>query len=409
MRAHITLINQMKALDLLLITVIASIIPGQLVRISIFGQEGSFTVSDILVLILAVAFVLHSFFNKVAIVLPKKLMLPVCVFSLSAASSTVFALNQFSKKEIFISSLFLFRFLLYFSILILTLNIVKRTKIENWLNIFFATGSALVFLGFVQFLFVPNLLFLTPYGWDPHKMRIVSTFLDPNFTGVVFVFLASFSLSKYLYKKSLGLFLIFLFSSIAIFLTFSRSSYLAFLCALLVIGSLKSFKMTFLIILIFSFSFIFVPQARERITGAITFDETAKARVESWQKALFVFREHFLIGVGFNTYRYSQASYGFFENDQSLGGHSGAGSDSSLLLVAATTGVFGLGAFLWMLASIYKTIAKSSKKSFIALGTLASFIALLVHSQFVNSLFFPQIMLLFWFFVGISSRENNLR
>ena len=98
MRAHITLINQMKALDLLLITVIASIIPGQLVRISIFGQEGSFTVSDILVLILAVAFVLHSFFNKVAIVLPKKLMLPVCVFSLSAASSTVFALNQFSKK-----------------------------------------------------------------------------------------------------------------------------------------------------------------------------------------------------------------------------------------------------------------------------------------------------------------------
>ena len=409
MRAHITLINQMKALDLLLITVIASIIPGQLVRISIFGQEGSFTVSDILVLILAVAFVLHSFFNKVAIVLPKKLMLPVCVFSLLAASSTVFALNQFSPKEIFVSSLFLIRFLFYFSVMIITLNVVKKEKIEKWVSIFLVTGTIVAFLGFVQFLFVPNLLFLTPYGWDPHKMRIVSTFLDPNFTGVVFVFLASFSLSKYLYKKSLGLFLIFLFSSIAIFLTFSRSSYLAFLCALLVIGSLKSFKITLLIILIFSFSFIFVPQARERITGAITFDETAKARVESWQKALFVFREHFLIGVGFNTYRYSQASYGFFENDQSLGGHSGAGSDSSLLLVAATTGVFGLGAFLWILASIYKTIAKSSKKSFIALGTLASFIALLVHSQFVNSLFFPQIMLLFWFFVGLSSRENNLR
>lgn len=407
MRAHTTLISQMKVLELLLIAVIASIIPGQLVRIPIFAQEGTFTVSDILVLISSAVFLFYSFFNKAVIVIPKKLMLPVGVFSLFAASSTVFALNQFSPKEILISSLFLLRFLLYFSILILTLNIVKRKKVENWLNIFFTAGITLVFLGFVQFLFVPNLLFLSPYGWDPHKMRIVSSFLDPNFIGVVFVFLASFSLSKYLYKKNLGLVLTFLFSSIAIFLTFSRSSYLAFLCALAVIGILKSFKITSLIVLIFSFSFIFVPQARERITGAITFDETAKARVESWQKALRVFKDHFLIGVGFNTYRYSQASYGFFENDQSIGGHSGAGSDSSLLLVAATTGVFGLGAFFWMLTSIYKTVAKSSKKSFVALGTLASFIALLVHSQFVNSLFFPQIMLLFWFFIGLAVKEDT--
>ena len=399
----------MGQLELLLITAIASTIPGQLVRIPIFGQEGWFTLSDIFVLILAVAFSFYSFFEKVAIVMPKKLVLPIAIFSLFAASSTVFALNQFSPKEILISSLFLIRFLLYFSITIITLNVVKREKIENWLNIFFITGTILVFLGFVQLVFIPKLLFLTPDGWDPHQTRIVSTFLDPNFIGIVFVFLASFSLSKYLFKKDLVFLVTFLFSSIAILLTFSRSSYLAFLCALAVIGVLKSFKLTFLIILILFSSFILVPQARERVAGAITFDETAKSRVESWQKALLVFKDHFLIGVGFNTYRYSQASYGFFENDQYLGGHSGAGSDSSLLLVAATTGVFGLGAFIWLLISIYKTVAKSSKRSFAALGTLASFVALIVHSQFVNSLFFPQIMLLFWFFVGIVAREDNLR
>src|SRR3989344_4495836 len=340
----------MGQLELLLITAIASTIPGQLVRIPIFGQEGWFTLSDIFVLILAVAFSFYSFFEKVAIVMPKKLVLPIAIFSLFAASSTVFALNQFSPKEILISSLFLIRFLLYFSITIITLNVVKREKIENWLNIFFITGTILVFLGFVQLLFIPNLLFLTPYGWDPHQTRIVSTFLDPNFIGIVFVFLASFSLSKYLFKKDLVLLFVFLLSSIAVLLTFSRSSYLAFLCALLVIGVLKSFKITSFAILIFLLSFIFIPQARERVAGAITFDETVKARIESWQKALLVFKDHFLIGVGFNTYRYSQASYGFFENNQSLGGNSGAGSDSSLLLVAATTGVFGLGAFLWILA-----------------------------------------------------------
>ena len=399
----------MGQLELLLTAAIASIIPGQLVRIPIFGQEGWFTLSDIFVLILAVAFSFYSFFEKVAIVMPKKLVLPIAIFSLFATSSTVFALNQFSPKEILISSLFLIRFLLYFSVMIITLNVVKREKIEKWINIFLATGMTLVFLGFVQLLFVPDLLFLTPYGWDPHQTRIVSSFLDPNFIGIVFVFASSFSLSKYLFKKDLVFLATFLFSSIAILLTFSRSSYLAFLCALAVIGVLKSFKLTSLIILILFFSFMLVPQARGRVAGAITFDETSKARIESWQKALLVFKDHFLIGVGFNTYRYSQESYGFFENDQSLGGHSGAGSDSSLLLVAATTGVFGLGAFIWILISIWETVAKSSKRSFIALGTLASFVGLVVHSQFVNSLFFPQIMLLFWFFTGLVSRENDLR
>ena len=399
----------MGQLELLLITAVISIIPGQLVRIPLFGQEVSFTVSDIFVLILAVAFLFYFFFNRIAIVIPKKIMLPTAVFSLFATSSTVFALNQFSTKEIFVSSLFLLRFLLYFSVMIITLNVVKREKMEKWVNIFLSAGTILVFLGFLQLLFVPNLLFLAPYGWDPHKMRIVSSFLDPNFVGIVFVFLASFSLSSYLFKKNLVLLFVFLSSSIAVLLTFSRSSYLAFLCALLVIGILKSFRITSFAILIFLVSFIFIPQARERVTGAITFDETVKARIESWQRALLVFKDHFLVGVGFNTYRYTQASYGFFENDQDLGGHSGAGSDSSLLLVAATTGVFGLAAFMWILISIWSTVAKSSKRSFVALGTSASFIGLVVHSQFVNSLFFPQIMLLFWFFVGIVSREDNLR
>src|SRR3990167_7941306 len=242
----------MGQLELLLITAIASTIPGQLVRIPIFGQEGWFTLSDIFVLILAVAFSFYFFFNRVAIVMPKKLVLPIAIFSLFAASSTVFALNQFSPKEILISSLFLIRFLLYFSVMIITLNVVKREKIEKWVNIFLSAGTILVFLGFVQLLFVPNLLFLTPDGWDPHRTRIVSSFLDPNFIGIVFVFLASFSLSKYLFRKNLVFLLIFLFSSVAILLTFSRSSYLAFFCALAVIGLLKSLKITSIIALILS-------------------------------------------------------------------------------------------------------------------------------------------------------------
>ena len=84
MRAHIRLNFQMGQLELLLTSAIASTIPGQLVRIPIFGQEGWFTLSDIFVLILAVAFLFYFFFNRIVIVVPKKLMLPVAIFSLFA-------------------------------------------------------------------------------------------------------------------------------------------------------------------------------------------------------------------------------------------------------------------------------------------------------------------------------------
>ena len=92
---------------------------------------------------------------------------------------------------------------------------------------------------------------------------------------------------------------------------------------------------------------------------------------------------------------------GNFSKDALQGGHSGSGSDSSILLVAATTGIIGLFTFIYLLFALLTIFLKNLKSDYLKLATTSSFLALLVHSQFVNSFFFPQIMLLFWVLVGL--------
>ena len=263
------------------------------------------------------------------------------------------------------------------------------------------TGAVFILLGFLQLFIFPDLSFLTIYGWDPHQRRIASTLLDPNFSGWIFTFLFSTSTALYLYKRQSRYLVFSLITFLAIVLTFSRSTYLATITAVLIMGILKSPKLLLASLIVFTLTFFSISQVRSRVVGAFEVDETAQARLQSWQNALTIFKNNLVFGVGFNTYRFAQEKYGLFREDNPLGGHSGAGSDSSILLVAATTGLVGLAAYIFLLASIFKILKNKIRTSYLHLAVFASFCAILVHSQFVNSLFFPQIMLFLWISLGL--------
>lgn len=389
----------------LLVLVLASIIPGQLVRIPI-GNLIAITVSDLSVFLLITFFFIYTLAIKKTLKLEKEIFIPFVIFTLIAISSTILAGGNFNTGEIITALLFQIRFIFYFLISQVIANVVKKAQIVQWLKLILAISLTFVLVGFIQFLIFPNLSFLASYGWDPHQSRIVSTFLDPNFAGGLLIIPFALSISSFLYNHGR----IFLLAALAIFasiiLTFSRSTYLATLVVIVTIGFLKSPKILAGFLAIFIFSFLIIPQVRERISGAFSIDETSQARIESWQRAITIFKEHPFWGVGFNTYRAAQRQAGFFSYDSPEGGHSGAGSDSSILLVAATTGIFGSLAYLAILAAILKKFAAKSQ-SILGLGGVASFLGLLVHSQFVNSLFFPQIMIFLWFILGLNLADDT--
>ena len=396
----------MTTVKLLLIATVSSLIFGQIIRLSVLGPSAAITITDILVLVVDWVFLVYALFLKKSLLIPIKTSFPALIFILAAFSSLVLASSSFTPYQISLSSLFLIRFIIYFLISVVIYNIVKINEVRGWINIILSLGFLFIILGFIQLIFLPDLSFLTVLGWDPHQARIVSTLLDPNFSGMVFIIVFAFSISLYLYEnrkipvRYLYLIIAF-FSFIATVFTFSRSSYLAFIVVALTVGLVKSPRVLIMSIAAFMITFSLMSQVRERIIGAFTLDETAKARIISWQRAITVFKDNPLFGVGFNTYRFTQAKYGFFENGDPGGGHSGAGSDSSILLVAATTGFFGSIFYGYLLLSILLTLTRKIRSSYLHLASSSSFLGLLVHSQFVNSLFFPQIMLLLWIMIAL--------
>ena len=73
-----------------------------------------------------------------------------------------------------------------------------------------------------------------------------------------------------------------------------------------------------------------------------------------------------------------------------------------------TTGLVGVGLFIFLLGAITNSFAKGAKSNYLRLASLTFLIGLLIHSQFVNSFFFPQIALILWFILGINLTLDDL-
>lgn len=401
----------MQTLKILLIASILSIIPSQLLRIPFFLEYGAINLTDIFVVLTNLVFVFYILANKKPLKLSRFVVPVFFIFSLWVICANIFSLTLFSFKQTFTSSLFLLRLLGYFFISQVILNTIKKEEVLKWINLILSVGVVFILLGFLQLLIFPDLTPLVQFGWDPHQRRIVSTILDPNFAGFIFTALFAISSSILVFSKEIKnrknvknlLYLsIATLSLVAVVFTFSRSSYLALIVVISVIGLIKSPKMLFVAGAFLIIAFATIGQVRTRVIGAFTLDETSQARIISWENATTILSKEPIFGVGFNNYRFAQEKYQLFESPSQIDLHSSSGSDSSILLVAATTGVVGLILFLALILSILVALAKRATKDPIKLATFSIFLALTVHSQFVNSFFFPQIAILIWTLFGLS-------
>ncbi len=401
----------MKLVKLLFYLLLITLPLGQLGRLPLAGDQVSLYLPDLLIPLIVVVWLGY------ALGIRKKLELPplnnfIFLFSFVALISLINGKRFIGMGELVISSMYLIRWALYAGIYFVVWDFVREeggARRKGILNLLIVSGVILALAGFVQLVVLPDFTTLDPsLGWDPHQNRLASTFMDPNFTGAYLVLTLVLIFSEVLHEGLKGLRGIKRGMEIAIvfgalILTFSRSAWLMFAVSMGVMGVLKSKKLLILALVAFLAAYALVPRVQTRIAGGVDPDDSARARIVSWKATLEIVKEHPLIGVGFNAFRYAQAREGFFDFSDPLGGRAGAGSDSSLLLVLATTGVVGLGAFLllgfralWPLMPFY-----GSKLSATSLMILAGFAGLLVESNFINSLFYPWIMVWMWTMLGL--------
>lgn len=396
----------MQLVKFLLFSVALSHIIGAFGLFPFGSSAGALYIGDVLLILSILFFAIWVINTKDKLVMPPLFKL-ITLFWLIGIVSLIWSLNFFPFLELF-GGLYLIRFIIYSATLFIVYNLFQKgvIRVDNLINLFILVGLSLATLGLLQFIIFPDLGELVGFGFDPHKGRLSSPFLDPNFTGAYLNLTSGLVLYKYITTKERKVWLVTLIMLIvAIILTFSRSTYLMFAISSVVFGILKWKKVIPSLVVIFILSSLIVPQFLTRVKGGLTIDVTARERFTNWKNGLYIFSKSPILGVGFNNLRIAQKKLNLFRPYSKEGGHSGSGTDSGAIFVLATTGIVGLFLYtLFWLKLLKALIIQSSLLSFILFSL---FLGLLINGQFINSLFFPPIMFWFYSMVGISVVERG--
>jgi len=235
--------------------------------------------------------------------------------------------------------------------------------------------------------------------------------------GGLLVIVASFVLSLFLFnnrlkeKLLLGITLFLLLTSLIF--TYTRSSWVGFLSAALLIGVLKTPRFLFFLAFLLLLSIFFLPQGViER--GKSTFsgrDWTVADRVAMWKAGAKMVRDHPLVGVGLIDLKAIYQKYMLPEAYQVVG-H----LHNNFVQIGVTMGFLGLTSFLWLLYNIahtefqiYRKIKEEEKfLKAITLGSLASFFGFLMNGFFEWNFGDAEVIMLIWFTLGLSLATEKL-
>ena len=316
--------------------------------------------------------------------------------------SLVPAASKFAPAEVIQSAMYAVRWITYALLYVVVVQRVVPMGI--WLWGLYGTGVGFAVLGLAQYVLYPSLANLSYLGWDPHYYRVFSTLLDPNFTGILLVFTLFLGAALLVMHKKTRWWLLIVQSTtmLALLLTYSRSSYVAFLAGVLVwIIMRRTWKLGIIGMAVFVFAVLLLPQHGLDVLRLTRLDSTM-ARIGNWKESLAIIGQSPLVGHGFNTLRFLREHRGE-TLDRVIISKAGAGMDSSLLFIGATTGLVGFGAYawLWYKAVILAKRLRNKKNSVLRYAYLMTLVSLFMHSLFVNSAFYPWVMIWVWILVGV--------
>lgn len=345
----------------------------------------------------------------------KNIFRPVFFFVIFAFLSLGLSLFSLEASLVLRGSFYLIRWMVLFGVFWLLLLEIKKEEQIWWFTHALVAGFFLfTLLGFGQLYLFPDFGIFEHLGWDPHTGRLLSTFFDPNFAGgfLVFGLALSGSLAWYLRGLSRCLYgflsLVFL---VAIFLTYSRSSLLALGVLGLGFGFLAHLAILGGGLVLGGVALLLLKRLRERIVEVFTLGQTALYRLESWKEGFILWSKNFIFGIGYNNLPSLKPRLFYLEDPAS---RAVSGFDSSLLTIAATTGVLGLISYLWLWgASLFSAWRVYQEPSgllgkILSLAFLGGSLAFLVHSFFVNSLLFTPYSLVWWTVLALVLKVKNV-
>ncbi|MBU1088977.1 O-antigen ligase family protein [Patescibacteria group bacterium] len=339
---------------------------GQLAKIKLFSV--SFPLIDVCLIILSTFNIYKNISENKLSIKNKFFLYFLITLYISFIYNLIFNYN-FSLKSFF----YLIRLSVLLSFFIFPINkSIKNQKNKSFLKL--ALVANIVF-GLIQYFVWPDSIYFKSLNWDPHLNRLISTFLDPTFTGLIYLFLF-FSIFTNPPKNNLLKKILLTFSYIAMSLTYSRSTLLCFISVFTYISiKTKNIKILVTKLLLVLLTIIILPNTAGEGTR-LNRTSTIFAKIENYKEGIRIFSQKPILGHGYNNLYQART----INNPDS---HANYGFDSSLITILSTTGIIGLFFFLLAIKKEFKS--KNQLKKILLLSTL-------IHSFFANSLLYPWVL-----------------
>ena len=264
-------------------------------------------------------------------------------------------------------------------------------------------------------------------GLNPEEVmtRVYGTLkpYNPNLLGGYFVAgipslygLASYFLADKKYKFAIGGILLALFSTLTLFLTGCRGSYIGMMvifCGMFAVSAKylwQNYKTIYLSIVggvvgLATTAILLVSSLRARVLSifAMRQDSSNSFRFNVYHSSVDMFKDNWLLGIGIGNQNFREI-YGLYMKT----GFDALSAYNIFLEIAVESGVFALIAFVGFLVTLIKNSVKfiltsADTKSVIFVATaLISICAVCIHGLVDTVFFRPQIQFVFWTMVAIA-------
>lgn len=271
--------------------------------------------------------------------------------------------------------------------------------------------SVIVFvIGIIQFL---NPELVMPKKWVDSeefrlKKRMFSTFFNPNIFGFyinIILIIVCGTINFYGNDKLEST--VFLFGTMCLFLTFSRTAWLSLVVTLVISGILfnrKYFKFALIIALVI-ISFDKISSVGRSDPSKVLEDSSVLYRFEIWKACFKIIKDNIITGIGFGTLFKYIASYSDVVKLNIEHCH------NMYIQVLTETGIVGLSGFLVVLynliTNLWLKIRREKNQKWIT--SFSIIIMVMIHGIFDSVFLTPQIMMILSIYVGIMMSECKER
>ena len=149
---------------------------GQIFRLNLFWFN--FPLIDVAIIIFSL-YNLFTHFKHHTLKTKNKFLTYFLIYAWVLLIFSLFKYQISPLKPVF----YLIRLTCLLSFFIFPPQITKKFK-----NLFYLSIIANIIFGLIQYFFWPDFTYFDVINWDPHLYRLVSTYFDPTFTALIYLF-----------------------------------------------------------------------------------------------------------------------------------------------------------------------------------------------------------------------------